>query len=192
MGSPARIVRTYQDDFTADGWGTLKTPGHVYANTLRIKDKQVAIDSFFVWVISSFLYAGGQTTQVHNYRWVDDNGPDTYLLQIDADSLGTMATRSEYQIASAIHVQEISTEHVQVHPYPNPSTSEINIDFGVGRGLSGAMTIYNSVGEVVRTSEFSDINHLRVYVNTLSSGLYHFSVLSSDNKIREGSFMVSH
>jgi hypothetical protein len=193
MGTPGRVIRNYTDDFTADGYGTLQVPGQTFTNTLRIKDKEVTVDSIFLLVGSFYIFLQANTTQSNYYRWVRHNRPDAFLLQIDADSAGTTATRSEYQIASTfITVPEIAGANQQVKSYPNPATNVIHIDFGLETGASGTINIYNIIGEVVRTSTFSNINQYVMYVNTLPAGVYHFAVNSSDNKTREGSFIVNH
>jgi hypothetical protein len=189
MGSPARIVRTYKDDFTADGWGTLKVPGNIFTNTLRIKDRQMVYDTAYVDTFSIWIPVYENLTQSHYYRWARHNGPDAYLLQLDADSLGTTATRSEYEIISLISVPEIDKETVHVTSYPNPSRDVINVAFD--KSVSGNISVYNSVGELVRSSAFTDINQYVMYVNTMAAGLYHFTVTASDNKMRSGSFVVN-
>lgn len=190
---PARLIHTVDDTFTGEGYGTLQVPGNTFTNTLLIKDKQVTTDTVLANFGAGYQEIPGvppTVSQGHTYRWVRHNGPDAFLLELRADSLGTTCTRSEYQVISIISVPEINKERVHVTPYPNPTSDAINISFE--KGVSGDVKVYNSLNQLVRTSSFTDISHYTMYVNTLADGNYHFTVATSDNKIREGSFVVSH
>jgi hypothetical protein len=192
MGNPIRIVHTSNDDFEADGYGTLIVPGNTFTNTLRIKVKEVTIDSVFTDVFGNWIYTTRIVSQQHFYRWVRHSGPDVFLLEIQADSLGTTATRSEYQIGSLISVPEAIASNQHLKSYPNPVTDVIQIDFGVENGNTGTIEIYNSVGELITSRTFNNVNRYVLYVNTFQNGLYYFIVNSTDNKVRRGTFIVNH
>ncbi len=190
---PARLIHTVDDTFTGEGYGSLQTPITTYSNTLLVKDKQVTTDTVLANFGAGYMEIPGvppQVSQGHTYRWVRHNGPDAFLLELRADSLGTTCHRSEYQVLSIISVPEISKEKVHVTPYPNPSSDAIHISFE--KGISGDIKVYNALNQLVRSSEFTDINHYTMYVNTLANGRYHFTITTSENKIRQGSFVVSH
>jgi hypothetical protein len=192
---PTRFIRTVDDYFTGDGWGTLKIPGNTFTNTLRVKDRQVATDTILVDFGFGYQIPPGYpptTSQIHNYRWVRNNGPDVFLLEIRADSLGTTAIRSEYQLLSIISVPEVEAANQHIKSYPNPVTDVIHIDLGVENGNTGTIEIYNSIGELVKINSFNNVNHYSMYVNTFRNGLYHFVVNFTDNKMRNGNFIVNH
>jgi hypothetical protein len=193
--TPARLIHTVDDYFTSEGYGTLMIPGNTFSNTLLIKDRQVTTDTVLADFGFGYMLVPGvppTTSQAHTYRWVRHNGPDAFLLEIRADSLGTTAYRSEYQLISTISVPEIQKQAVRVNTYPNPTAGEIHIDLGAEKNISGTINIYNTMGELVRATSFADVSALSINVNRFSSGLYHFSIISSDDKTREGSFTVSH
>src|SRR5207248_2695101 len=129
-------------------------------------DRQVITDTLQGFVLGNWQMAPNYptVTQVHNYRWVRHNGPNAFLLQIDADSLGTTATRSEYQFFSIISVPEISGETQQIKPYPNPSHDVIHIDFGT-EAAAGTIRIYNTIGALVISSDFNNVNQYVMHVN---------------------------
>jgi hypothetical protein len=190
---PVRYIRTYDDYFTGDGYGTLILPDTTFLNTLRIKDRQVITDTIlanfgFGYMIPPIPGYEPQVHQVHNYRWVRHNGPDVYLLEVQADSLGTTATRAEYQVFSIISVPEINVES-QLTPYPNPTSNIIQIDFD--KPETGTIEVYNSIGELVKVQSFNSVNRYIMHANMLAHGLYYFHVKTIDNWVRHGRFTVS-
>jgi hypothetical protein len=193
MGFPGRIIRTYDDYFDGDGWGTLQLPTGNITNTLRVKTRELITDTAMIDIGFGLMLAPGypQSSQGHYYRWYQDNGPDAFLLELRADSLGSTATRSEYQVVHIISVPEISNATLSTTLFPNPSRDVIHIDFGT-EPATGNIEIYNSIGEIVRVSNFAAVNQYTMYVNTFSNGLYHFSVKTSENKIKTGTFVVNH
>jgi hypothetical protein len=190
---PVRYIRTYDDYFIGDGYGTLTVPGNTFSNTLRIKNREFITDTILADPFGTgyMIIPGYEPTssQIHNYRWLRHNGPDVFLLEIRADSLGTTGTRSEYQIASLISVPEINATS-QLTPYPNPTSNVIHIDFE--KAETGTIEVFNSIGEMVSWHSFNDINKYVMHTYSLANGLYYFHVKTTRSEVKHGRFIVSH
>jgi hypothetical protein len=190
-GFAYRIVHSVISSFEGDGWGTLMIPGNTISNTLRIKETDVTIDSTFLNIGFGYTLTGppdvvGTTT----FYWVQHGGPDIFLLQLQADSLGTTTNYSEYKVSSAVAVPEINHLDKAVCTYPNPAQDVVHLDFN-STSVTGTVKIYNSVGEEVKKYDLNSINHFAFYVNDYKNGLYHF-VVDSPADFRHGSFVVNH
>jgi hypothetical protein len=188
---PVKIVHTVHSYFDADGYGTLKLPTATFNNTLRVKVREVSYDTIYYYLGSWNIYGNPITSQMHYYRWFKTGSPDVYLLDIQADSLGTTATRSEYQVVSVISlpgVPEVNTNE-QLTPYPNPTSNIILIDFD--KPETGTVEVYNSIGKLVRIETFNSVNRYIMHADMLANGLFYFHVKTIDNRIRQGRFTVS-
>lgn len=69
-----------------------------------------------------------------------------------------------------------------VHLYPNPATTSINIDFPAELNLE-QLIISNTVGSVVLSKEISDDETLEVSVQDLKSGIYIIQLIGTNSSI---------
>ncbi len=199
LGTPynARLVRNIRDSFLADGWGTLQLPvGLPYNNVLRAKITEVTRDSAYYDPFSngnyipapSFVFTPTVKQRVI-YRWVQDQQP-SYLLGINADSLGTIGFYSEYLSSFVVlSNHEVTSSKTSINAYPNP----VNHTFHLNNDLNSdvELVITNSLGQEVEKRKISNEKLINVKVENYPSGLYQFSLISKDEK-RSGRFTVQH
>ncbi len=190
---PYKSVLTTTTSFLADGWGTLMLPGgNTYSNTLRVKNTQVQVDSFYVFngTYDSLVFANSDYST--SYLWARHGGVDAYLLSISADSAGTTSNSSDYKLSSTVSVPEVASKSNRLSIYPNPVNNVVHIDFAEVAGFTGKVDVFNSTGQCVKTYSLSDINHFVFYTAEFKNGIYHFVANSNTNNRQTGTFIVSH
>lgn len=77
-----------------------------------------------------------------------------------------------------VSVDDIATEVYSKEAYPNPATTVLNIPFVLNRKNDATVTLTNSVGQVIRTESFSNIQRAtaKFDVANLNSGLYIYTI----------------
>jgi hypothetical protein len=171
------------DDFIADGTGTLITPTGTYNNVLRVKVTSIMYDSTFVIVLGSPVFFSASATQTVTYQFVTSGNQVNYIMSLDADSLGTTISGAQYLVASVqLAVPNIQAKN-DVRIYPNPVVNTINFS---GSLSQSEITIFNERGMLVYRSKLSDAAALNV--ESFSHGNYFYEVKNGDN-VYKGSFI---
>ncbi len=185
-----RLIETIASSFVADGFGTLNLPSGNYNNTLRVKNTELTTDSILVdpLGIGIYTFLSASSTQLTHYRWFH-NGAAGYLMGIDADSLGTTSTSSEYLITYAVlsaHDPESNLSSYSI--YPNPASEVVNIDNDFSEAT---LVITNSLGQEVERKVVTGKKQIETDVKNYSEGLYLFTLFSGTEK-RSGKFIIQH
>ena len=193
-GFPAKIIINFHADFNADGSGSLITPTATYPSTLRIKETILETDSLMIdyTMTGSYTLISAQPYQSSNYRWYTHGGTANYILGIDADSLGTTATRSDFIMQWVMLGTNDLTASNTLTIYPEPATEYVNVRSGTAPITS--MEVYNIVGEKVQLSG-SDISfgttELKLDVSDWKPGIYIYTMNTGSGSL-QGKFSVQH
>lgn len=77
-----------------------------------------------------------------------------------------------------VSVDDIATEVFSKNAYPNPASTVVNIPFVLNRVNDATVSLTNSVGQVVRSQSFSQVQRGEAQFNTanLSDGLYFYTI----------------
>ena len=195
----AQIIINFHGDFVADGNGSLTTPTATYPSTLRVKQTMLETDSLMVDYLGNGNYSllGSQQSQHTYYRWFQHGGTANYILGIDADSLGTTATRSDYVIQwGVLGTNEIALSK-DINLYPNPSSDKVTIV--TTKNNFEELDVYNQLGSKVFSGNSQDLsagqlnnrNRMDLDVSEWPAGIYFYSVTSGEKLVR-GKFSVVH
>lgn len=120
----------------------------------------------------------GYTPMPENYM---DYGTDTCLNTFTANQKTRMRTTLQSGLrratlkTSTVCSPPASTENFglgMISLYPNPTNDVLNLVMPDNYELSGNVTIYNTVGQVIFTSKVSDTNMYRIDVSDFANGVY--------------------
>lgn len=120
----------------------------------------------------------GYTPMPENYM---DYGTDTCLNTFTPNQKTRMrttlqnGTRRASLLTSDVCSPPASTENFglgMISLYPNPTNDVLNLVMPDNYELSGNVTIYNTVGQVIFTSKVSDTNLYRIDVSNFANGVY--------------------
>lgn len=80
-------------------------------------------------------------------------------------------------IAGADNRNGEMTEYATINAFPNPASSELNINMGHLSGEKVQVTVMNSLGQIALQQNFDNVNDIeRLDINKLSSGVYFLQV----------------
>jgi photosystem II stability/assembly factor-like uncharacterized protein len=128
------------------------------------------------WEKIGFVKGHGTTTNENDYSYVDKNlesGNYSYkLVQVDFDG-----TRTESQVVS-IDISSKPTEYALMQNYPNPFNPSTTIEYSIPSDGNVKITVFNSLGEAVKTlvNGYKQAGSYKINFNasTLSSGVYYY------------------
>ncbi|MCW3077484.1 MAG: C-terminal target protein [Bacteroidetes bacterium] len=160
---------------TADGWGTLNTPGNSYANTLRLKiqDKSIQTTGAF----------GTTTNTSVGYSYF--NGASKFELlsvqtQTSTSSTSTVVTKTKSGKVNNIVLAGIKKydNTTGFSLYPNPAVNkEVSLHFNLTSTETYSVTVFNVLGQQVLTQNLGEkapgSYNETVKLNDLSGGVYY-------------------
>lgn len=111
----------------------------------------------------------GQTAQTFT---APKNG--NYAVVIDLN--GCADTSTCVVANNGIGIDKISSAEVKF--FPNPSSKEVSIDFGVA--ITGKVEIFNTTGQVVRSTEVVAKKQELVDLSALENGIYFIQITSDE------------
>lgn len=195
IADSVRVTISIKVNSMCDAWGSLKTPKTTYGSTLRIKN---TINTFFklegkksplpFWVpipVSALpVPIPAQQTEI-TYAWLG-TGSKYFLAEAN------MATDSETErdvLRWQTDKPDVSNglfslvkNNVDVNAYPNPASSQVNLQFYLNSASQMDVSIYDVTGKnVIVSSEkcMAGTNLIPVNTSDLSAGLY--TVIISGN-----------
>ena len=186
----AQTILNFHADFVADGNGSLITPTATYPSTLRVKETLLQTDSFLVDITGTgnYILFGSSQTQTTYYRWFQHGGTANYILGIDADSLGTTGTRSDYVLQWAdLGTHDLISEN-GLQLYPVPASTELTIS---SSNLPDQINFYNAIGEKISLPVAYESTMIRADVSSLQDGIYFYS-FNDGARNQSGKFSVLH
>lgn len=187
-GQYLRFEVTVQSEFEADGYGTVLLPTGTFNNVLRVKstDLSTNVVSIGTNILGTIVYAPISTSQSQSttFSHYQQGASASFILDIDADSLGSITNSSSYLLQSVIlSAPEIDNGRT-TGVFPNPAADAIIIQ---GAGNEQSMTVYGLDGKNVVISLVPQGRDARADVSQLANGLYFFTVGK-----RAGKFTVQH
>lgn len=195
IADSVRVTILIKLNSVCDAWGSLKTPKSTYASTLRVKN---TINTFFkfegkksplpFWVpipVSMLpLPIPAQQTEI-TYAWLG-TGSKYFLAEANM-STDSETERDVYRwqadkpvVSSGL--SDLVKNNVGVNAYPNPASSQVNLQFHLNSAAPMHVNVYDATGRSVSSSTencMAGNNIIPVNTNNLSAGLY--TVIISGN-----------
>jgi hypothetical protein len=176
--------------FDCIGYGSLTTPSGTYSNTLMGRYTITSYDTTF----TSNPILGPQinsdtVSYSTEYFWVTNDPDQLILLQITADSAGTVMESANYSFKTTTsnHPDYLALSSVSF--YPVPTTGLVNIS--VPQVLSsGEMKIYNLNGEEIPSLRASFQGNTTLDLSSLNNGVYLLEIQSGEF-VRTGKITVA-
>ncbi len=132
---------------------------------------------------ASFVSASGTTTTVNFYSTsiTEENFEFQYyrLKQTDFDGHFT------YSDIITLECNEGKPVYSSIKLYPNPSTNQLNINFGFAVGGQYNISIKNIIGQEIKSVNYLKIedNDITLFINDLSNGIYFLKIVDVSNNI---------
>jgi hypothetical protein len=168
-------------------WGTISETNNF---GFQVQRKEEA-STEFIDLPGAFIPGQGTTTVPHEYHWTDAHvPPGSYhyrLKQIDLD--GTLHYTDPIHITisgvSSVTPREVPKEFSVAQNYPNPFNPGTRIEYTVEGAGTARLTVYNLLGQVIRTesqqAEPGRISYFDIDAHNLPSGVY-FYMVAADGK----------
>jgi hypothetical protein len=186
-----RIIDRVESTFEGDGTGTLLLPNAVtYNNVLRMKITNLVYDTVLVDItgLGFYTYLTSFVSQTTTFRYLVPGNTYSYVLGVDADSLGTYSTYSEYMINSLpLSVNESPLNKPSV-VYPNPSSGQINFTFD-NLLTDAVIVVFDLHGRQLIRRNASDPSNTKLDTQ-LAPGSYLYEIQSSKG-VSKGNFVIS-
>ena len=116
-----------------------------------------------------------------------------FCLEIERlDSIQNMARVTDNISFKQDDKSIISNSQTNVSVYPNPASTEINFEINLESATVGILSIYNQIGQLVKTYELDEslINHnLQLSVRDFPDGVYHYELVALE-EIISGKFLI--
>lgn len=184
----ARINFDLQSQFEADGYGTVILPNGTHNNVLRVKITNLNTTTVSAEIIpGSGIYTpvNTSTSQSTDYRFFEAGAAISFILDIQADSLGTTTESSAYLYQSGPTAVTSVVNNNSIMPYPNPSSGSVVLPY-VEIPFS-ALEVVGMDGRRYSVSAYPTSQGVRLDVSSLVNGMYHFTCGN-----RSGRFTVQH
>ncbi len=158
----------------ADAYGTLKVPGAIYTNALRVKLKEVYTDTSFGLHSSSHI----TSTTYSWYVSTQHNPVFTIVINSSVASGLTSALKSVSMSTITTGINESKTMEMGMQLYPNPakSTNAINMSYTIHQSSDIVISIFNALGQQMTKSVFPNQSNgfhtETIQLNGLSKGIY--------------------
>jgi hypothetical protein len=148
---------------TVDGSGTLNLPnGASFSNVIRLK------------TVTNLVVAGGLMTIIDTrYQFYNSSQKFALLEFAIVDMAGTIDTL--VTVNSSSWVGMVENSQVAFSLFPNPTTSELNIQFNQATANNASIEIINGLGQIVKT-ETANGPTKKIELAGLSAGFYYVRV----------------
>ena len=111
----------------------------------------------------------------HLYRYFEAGSPSSYILGIEADSLGVNAVNSEYRGQWVLLNTPTLTKDEELSVYPNPAHNLLTIQ-GAGLKQRSSLTITDASGRIILERLAVSAERATIPVDALSNGMYYLIV----------------
>jgi hypothetical protein len=187
-GQNIRVEVSTQGQFEADGYGTVILPTGTFNNVLRVKNTSLSTNTISIGtnLFGTIVYTPVSSSQSQSttYSHYQEGASASFILDIDADSLGLTTNSSSYLLQSVVLSSSEVTESREVSVYPNPAGNSLIIQ---GAGRERSVMVFGLDGKIVSLPVTSQGVDGSIDVTNLSDGLYFFTVGK-----RVGKFTVQH
>lgn len=174
---------------TADGYGTLITPGGTFTNVLRVHFVENYTDSTFAGSSLIITYHNDE------YMWYKEgvHVQIAFLYTLTSSSGGPFTGGGYTTTAAGI---ENGPDMVNSYNlYPNPATDQVNIDFSLIKNQQASVQIFNALGQCVKSIQNVDAtqgaNTLQLDVADMPKGIYVAQIMLQNNVAVKQRFVVA-
>jgi hypothetical protein len=126
------------------------------------------------WETIGFVNGKGNTSDFSHYNFVHQNAPKEKLyyklIQVDYD--GRIDESKIISLDNSMKGKDIEDFGI----YPNPSIGTSTIDFGQVPTGSFDLNIYNSIGQLIESKNYTDFDKSIMSLNLPESGLYFVQI----------------
>ncbi len=174
LSSPALPVELSAFEATSDGTSVLlrwRTASETNNAGFGVQQRDADGSA---WRVLAFVEGRGTTNDLQKYQYRTTMlapGPHTFRLrQVDLDGTTEYSPEVEVQVG-------LSGKHVLTAPSPNPFTTQSVVRFGVEREQHVQVTLYNALGQQVRTlfsgpASAGRMEQVQINGRNLTSGMY--------------------
>lgn len=191
-GPGFKMVHHQVDTLTGDGAGTLKVPGAIYNNTLRIKVQTTVFDSIFVDANNNGNYMFYSVTQSHRirYSWFRQGAP-SYLFGIELNFTNPAITERVEWITpsgSTSGVNDVSS-FTDIDIYPNPASNVIYVNTSGWANGRTTLELFSVTGQKIFSSPVNSQTSINIEYLHLN-GLHYYQVISGNQVIKSGKILI--
>jgi hypothetical protein len=168
---------------TADGYGTLNTPGNSYPNVLRIKLQN--------YLIQNIGAVGSNTTNSIDYIFLGATSKFA-LLSVNnsttSTSTSTVISKTKSGKVSNSVLQGIKELHNSTYfsIYPNPAGKEVTLSLNLTNSENYSGNIFNTLGQKVKEIQIGErapgIYFEKVDLTALQSGIYYIKLKGKNSE----------
>jgi PKD repeat protein len=136
-------------------------------------------DATFVWTVSGGEIIAGDSTNLITVLWgAPGNGTVDLEVTVSGDCTGEAETL-EVTIDDCVGFEDIETNSLRI--YPNPATSQVNIQ---SENPMNTIRVYDFTGKVVAEEQAGNTNY-RLNTSKFKSGIYLIVIETSAGKFRK-------
>lgn len=187
--SPVTHTFTGTTTLTADGTGTLITPIGTYANILRTKSVQIAIE----YQTSPANPVATFTNIV--YRWYQPGVHREIMKTVDATDFTKKFINKHTEILTApvSSVAKNSSQDFNFTVFPNPASSQIRLQLR-DANKSGVTTcvLADLCGQAILERTYSGEEALELNVSSISCGVYFVQILNGTHVLGQKKVTILH
>jgi hypothetical protein len=171
---------TYDKETNIDAWGTLIIPMGNF-NVLRQRVDEIETDSIFAKMMGNWMFISATIdTSVTYSWWTDDVNVGFSLFSFDVDpASGDVDGSVSFMNSLPVGLHEIAM--IESKAFPNPVSDVLNIEFKEAQ--SGELTLYNQVGQLVRSQKLNHQNHVQLQISQLPAGMYLYKISNTSGEV---------
>lgn len=187
-----RITVDIHTTSTADGWGSITTPGgtHSALRVRNVTDVDVTIEGKLPIIGWSPVPVNPDRQQIL-YAWYG-NGKKFSLAEANLDTNGVV-TSFRYQVDSipkkpTTGIAALSTNNKTITTYPNPANEKLFVHTPYTQGLLEIKTV---TGQSVLTQPLLN-NTTNIDIQNIPNGIYFMHVRNSEGSIEKSKIVIQH
>lgn len=167
-----RFILNIQSNFLSDGYGSLILPNGTFNNILRIRNTEIVYDSLLVELFpGNWLPVSSSASQTTYYRYFEAGSASSYILGIEADSLGINSVSSEYRGQWVLLNTPVIASPNLVSVYPNPANQYFSVS-GEMLTQRSRLLLIDASGKTVYDQPLRNPDMEQIPVDGLAEGLY--------------------
>jgi hypothetical protein len=171
------VYRTGSSSTTGDAYGTLQLPSSTFNNVLRVHYVYEYKDSMDFGGVSQVTYF-----KVNEYHWFNSTDVDPLfsILYVSTGVPGNMTDIKLVSVSSSAVGIETPQNSLQFGLFPNPASTEANLQFDSKSESQVKYEIFNLAGQKVKQGDFGSLSAgnktEKLNVADLSSGIYFLTL----------------
>ena len=171
---------TYDKETNIDAWGTLVIPMGSF-DVLRQRIDEIETDSIFAKIAGNWMFISETIDTSITYSWwTDDVNVGFTLFSMDVDpASGDVDGSISFMNSLPVGLHEIAM--IESKAFPNPVSDVLNIEFEEAQ--NGELTLYNQVGQLVRSRKLNHQNHVQLQISQLPAGMYLYRISNASGEV---------